>query len=278
MKSDGERDVIRSGAELRLPAEKFRTLALHTLVGAVIGVLVLHPMSKIVYWFEFKHDLGAVGESLWSFLASRFESAFILEMMPMSLIFSAMGGCVGLAFGLYHLALVKQQRRVHYLERELAEDIPALIRLGEGEHLEFKSSVRWDFRQDKINKVLELVIAKTLVGFMNHQGGNLLIGVADDGEVLGLENDYKTLKSKDRDGFALCITDIVINRIGADMCVFVHCVFDDIGGNDVCRVIVESVLEPVYLRDGSHSKYFLRAGNGMRELDAREAIAHAARH
>lgn len=247
------------------------------MVGALIGILLLHPVSKIVYWFEFGHELGVEGESLWSFLLSRFESTFVLEMVPMSLIFALIGGSIGLAFAIYHLALVRQQRTVHYLEKELAEDLPALIKGGEGEHLEFKSSVRWDFRQGKINKALEAVIAKTLVGFMNHRGGSLLIGVADDGEVVGLEHDYKTLKSKDRDGFELCITDIVTSRIGADMCSFIHCVFYEIEGKDVCRVIVESVIGPVYLKDGNTSRYFLRTGNGTRELDAREAMAHVTR-
>ncbi len=240
-------------------------------------MLLLHPVTKIVYWFEFGHELGVEGESLWSFLLSRFESTFVLEMVPMSLIFALIGGSIGLAFAIYHLALVRQQRTVHYLEKELAEDLPALIKGGEGEHLEFKSSVRWDFRQGKINKALETVIAKTLVGFMNHRGGSLLIGVADDGEVVGLEHDYKTLKNKGRDGFELCITDIVTSRIGADTCSFIHCVFYEIGGRDVCRIIVESVVEPVYLMDGNTSKYFLRTGNGTRELDAREAMAHVTR-
>jgi len=240
-------------------------------------MLLLHPVTKIVYWFEFGHELGVEDESLWNFLLSRFESTFVLEMVPMSLIFALIGGSIGLAFAIYHLALVRQQRTVHYLEKELAEDLPALIKGGEGEHLEFKSSVRWDFRQEKINKALETVIAKTLVGFMNHRGGSLLIGVADDGEVVGLEHDYKTLKNKGRDGFELCITDIVTSRIGADTCSFIHCVFYEIEGRDVCRIIVESAVEPVYLMDGNTSKYFLRTGNGTRELDAREAMAHVTR-
>ena len=252
-------------------------IVLHTLVGALIGVLLLHPVTKIVYWFEFQRELSIEGESLWTFLLHRFESAFVLEMVPMSLIFVFIGGSIGLAFAIYHLALVRQQQTVCYLEKKLAEDLPALIKGGEGEHLEFKSSVRWDFRKEKINKALEIIIAKTLVGFMNHHGGSLLVGVTDKGEIVGLESDYKTLKSKDKDGFELCITDIVTNRIGASMCSFVHCVFDKVEGKDVCRIIVESVVEPVYLKDGNTSRYFLRTGNGTRELDVRETMAHVSR-
>lgn len=262
---------------MKVLSNKTRGIILHTLVGAFIGIVVLHPVTKIVYWFEFRHDLDAGGESLWRFLLSRLDSTFVLEMVPMSLIFALIGGAIGLAFALYHLALLRQQQAVHFLEKELAEDLPFLIKGGEGEHLEFKASVRWDFRQQKPNRALEAVIAKTLVGFMNHRGGSLLIGVADDGEVVGIEHDYQTLKHKDRDGFERCITDIVTTRMGVEQCALIHCVFYEVEGKDICRVIIEPSPTPVYLQDGKVSKYFLRTGNGTRELDAREAMAHVMR-
>ncbi len=262
---------------MKLFSKKLRVILLHTMVGAVIGILVLHPVTKVVYWFEFRHDLGLADEGLWRFLINRLELAFLLEMVPMSLVFALIGGGIGLAFAIYHLALVSQQRMVHSLEKELAEDLPSLIKNGESEHLEFKASIRWDFHQEKPNRALETVIAKTIAGFMNHQGGSLLIGVTDDGKVVGLAYDYKTLKHKGRDGFERCVTDIVTIRLGADLCSFIHCVFYEIEGKDVCRVIVESSPVPVYFQEGKISKYFLRTGNGTRELDAREVMAYVTR-
>lgn len=247
---------------------------MHTLLGAIIGILVLHPITKVVYWFEFRHELEVAEENLLEFLLSRLQSAFILEMMPMSLVFAIIGGSVGLAFGIYHLISVRQQRTVQYLEHQLAEDLPSLIGNGEGEHQEFKASIRWDLRQKKINRELEFVIAKTIVGFMNHNGGSLIIGVTDDGEISGLEVDYQTLKNKNRDGFERCLMDIVSARIGVEICSNIHCVFYQIKAKDVCRVIIEPSETPVYLKDGKISRYFLRAGCSTRELDAREAAKH----
>ncbi len=215
--------------------------------------------------------------NLWEFLLSRLESTFTIEMLPMSAIFAFIGGGIGFWFALYHLAIVDQHRTVRSLEKELADDLPSLIESGESEHREFKASVRWDFQQEKPNRALEVVIAKTIAGFMNHKGGSLLIGVTDDGEITGLEYDYQTLKHKNRDGFERCITDIVKTRLGGDLCALVHCVFYTISGKDVCRVVLESSSEPVYVVDGKASRYFLRAGNGTRELDVREAFAHVSR-
>ena len=60
-------------------------------------------------------------------------------------------------------------------------EISELIRQGEGLHLDFK------FRIDDQKK-----IAKTLVAFANSEGGRLLVGVKDNGKIVGVnpEEEY----------------------------------------------------------------------------------------
>ena len=253
---------------------KYRTVSLHVLIGAVMGIVFLHPLTKAVYWFEFRDSMVTDGDSLWLFLWHRYETAFSFEMWPMSLAFALIGGGIGLAFAYYHLRLLRQHQTILSLEHELSEDLPSLIRSGESERLEFKSSVRWDFHQERINKALVSVIAKSIAGFMNHQGGSLLVGVNDAGNIVGLLDDYKTFKHKNRDGFELFINDLVETRLGVAMCTLVHCSFHEVNGKDVCRVFVEPSSVPVYVQDGKVARYYLRTGNGTRELDAREAHAH----
>jgi len=260
------------------PMSSPRTLFLHGLIGAAIGIVVLHPLTKAVYWFEFRDHLNADADSLWLFLLHRFETAFSFEMMPMTLIFALIGGGIGLAFACYHLALLRQHQTILHLKNELSEDLPSLIRSGESERLEFKSSVRWDFRQQRANKALEAVIAKSIAGFMNHNGGSLLVGVSDAGDIIGLQDDYKTFKHKNRDGFELFMNDLVETRLGGAYCALVHCSFHVVDGKEICRVFVESSSVPVYVHDGKVAHYFLRTGNGTRELDAREAHAHMLQH
>ena len=62
-----------------------------------------------------------------------------------------------------------------------------LIAEGESDELEFKATLRWDLEEGITAKRLEDVAMKAVAAFANSQGGTLLIGVADDGEVLGLE-------------------------------------------------------------------------------------------
>jgi len=56
--------------------------------------------------------------------------------------------------------------------------LKASILQGEGEQLDFKN---------KISNAGK--IAKTLVAFANNKGGKLLIGVADDGQIIGVKNE-----------------------------------------------------------------------------------------
>jgi len=252
----------------------FRTFALHGLVGAIIGIVMLHPLTKAVYWFEFRDQLVMDGDSLWLYLLQSYKVAFSLAMVPMTLFFALIGSAIGIAFAYYHLRLLRQHQTIENLEHELTLDLPDLIRSGESERLEFKSSVRWDFRLERVNKALESVIVKSIAGFMNHHGGSLLVGVSDSGEVRGLGYDYKTLKLKNRDGFELFINDLVKVRIGGEYCSLVHCSFHMINDQEICRIFVDSSDPPAYVQDGQVSRYFLRTGNGTRELDAREAHAH----
>jgi hypothetical protein len=259
---------------MRPPRKTVQVIAVHIILGAVLGVLVLHPATMAIYWFEFHPEDMTTTGGFWQFLAYRIKSSFTMKMLPMSGVFALIGGGLGCVFGMYYLTIIRKNRSLNLLEEELGRDFLTLIESGEGERIEFKASLRWDFRQGRVNKAMEGAIAKTICGFLNHRGGNLFIGVNDSGEVTGLENDYKTLKRKNRDGFGQFIVNLVKERLGGDVCSLVHVVFIRVKDTDVCRVIIERSQHPVYYIEGGISRYFLRAGNTIRELDVREALKH----
>ena len=154
-------------------------------------------------------------------------------------------------------------------------EIINLITQGESAQLEFKSSARWDIRENKQNKVMEEVILKTVAGFLNsYQGGTLLIGVDDDGNVLGLNHDYQTFKKKNRDGYELFLTnDLLLKELGKDLAPYIHITFHQIEGKDVCRIILDPSPRPAYikLKDSKSGQtkecFFIRTGNLTSKLD-----------
>ncbi len=260
---------------MRLAAVKNRWLSGHVILGAVLGVVILHPASSVVYWwFETRDETVAQVGTLRHFVAQRFVQAFTPAMLPMTAVFAVIGASLGLAFALSYRGNAAGQGRTTFAQRELARPLASMIEAGEGEQAEFKASARWDFKQEKMNKELEDAVVRTIAGFLNHRGGTLLVGIGDAGKVTGLEHDYRTLRRPDRDGFQQFVMTLVKIRLGGDVCPLLHIAFEQSNGKDVGRVVAEPSPRPVYCNDESVARFYLRAGNGTRELDVREALAH----
>jgi len=144
---------------------------------------------------------------------------------------------------------------------------------GENESLEFKSSLRWDKRDNKVNKALEKVVLKTAAGFLNSaKGGTLLIGVDDDGKPVGIQSDCESLKKKDRDGFELHLRQLIASSLGESVAPFVMVTFHEIDGHDICQVTIEASDHAVYVQEGGTATFFLRTGNATNALPINEAV------
>jgi len=157
-------------------------------------------------------------------------------------------------------------------------DISSLISAGESASLEYKMSLRWDYREESVNKHLEKVIAKTISGFLNNDGGILLIGVADDGSICGLNKDYSTLSKPDKDGFQQKIIEVVSNMLGAEYSQYIHISFEVVDSKDICRIEIESSPSPVFLKHQGKAEFFIRAGNTTRPLDIEATQDYIGRH
>ncbi|MFT5789567.1 MAG: hypothetical protein ACI8SJ_001683 [Shewanella sp.] len=92
-------------------------------------------------------------------------------------------------------------------------EILHLIRLPESKKLEFKSSLRHDVRKNDKNKNLIKECTKTIAAFLNTEGGILLVGVDDAGNVLGLKQDLLYCKNSD-DEFLCVFKEAIKNHLG----------------------------------------------------------------
>ena len=159
---------------------------------------------------------------------------------------------------------------------EAAITLEELIAEGEDDELEFKSSLRWDFKELATNKKLEEVVVKTVAAFANSQGGTLLIGVSDSGEILGLEGDYLSLGGANRDKFEMHLRNLLSSAFGA---AFVSSklkvLFPAIGEVEICQVDVQPSAKPLVLtvkdKNGvGQEKFYVRSGNSSQELSLAE--------
>lgn len=155
-----------------------------------------------------------------------------------------------------------------------------MIAEGEGDELEFKSSLRWDFKEQSPNKKLEEVILKTIAAFANGQGGTLLIGVDDDGKILGLEGDYHALGGANRDKFELHLRNILNGNLGmAFVTSKIKVAFPLIGESEICQVDIQPSTKPLVIsvkdKNGQpQEKFYVRSGNSSQELSLNEMQAY----
>lgn len=155
----------------------------------------------------------------------------------------------------------------------------SLISQGESENVEFKSSLRWDYKSNSKNKGLESVIAKTVAGFMNAGGGTLLIGVGPGKKVLGLQNDYTTFTTDpNRDGFEQRVVHVISRFLGKEHGILVHISFVDVEGNDVCWVRVDASPKPVYLEENGEYRFYVRTGNTTQPMNVKESGEYISMH
>jgi type I restriction enzyme R subunit len=146
---------------------------------------------------------------------------------------------------------LKQHRRV--------ED---LLKQHESKTLEFKSTLRWDLKNDQQDdKFVTHAALKTIAAFLNTDGGDLILGIADDGTVVGVERDR--LESDDK--FMRHLVQMVRNGLGDRAGTCVDPQVQVVQGRAVCLVICQRSPEPVYLKwkgieSAPSGDFFVRSG------------------
>lgn len=157
-------------------------------------------------------------------------------------------------------------------------DVSSLIQGGETNNVEFKSSLRWDTKENRTNKELEYEIAKTIAAFLNSSGGNLFIGINDEKEALGLDNDFKTLNKKNLDGFELQLKNVIHSYLGKDIHDLLGISFPKHSDKTICKINVKVSKEPVFIKKNDQNVFIIRAGNSTLHLDIKEAVDYIKRH
>ncbi|MCY7407387.1 MAG: ATP-binding protein, partial [Alkalinema sp. CAN_BIN05] len=152
-------------------------------------------------------------------------------------------------------------------------EILALLQQGESNTIEFKSTARWNLVENKKDRIMEETILKTVAAFLNTQGGTLLIGVADDSTIVGLEPDYQTFQKKNTDGFELWLMgDLLLKEFGKPIAPNLTVTFHTVDHKDICRITIVPAPEPIYveIRDKSgqlQETLFTRTGNSTNKLE-----------
>ncbi len=264
---------MRSSETILLKLKGNKPVFIHLLIGVVSGYFLLHHISMVIYWFEFNDTPVLLSKFLEIFLY-RLSYAFNFEMFPMAAAFAVIGGLLGLGPGLFIRSIKIKRNKIRGSEKLLQKSIPSLIKEGENQFVEFKPTLRYDYRQVKTAKNLEDYVVRSIAGLLNAEGGILIIGVDDEGKVLGLHNDYWSLKKRNKEGFHQRIITLVSSKLGKDLGANIHATFHLLGTNEICSLFIEPANRPVYITEGHDTEFYLRTGNVTNSLSTSETVEY----
>lgn len=161
--------------------------------------------------------------------------------------------------------------------------IEDLISAGESQNVEFKSTARLNLHTSERDPKLEHVIVKTVCGFLNAEGGSLLIGVNDDGVPLGLDGDLATLGTKaDIDGYELFLRQLLDANLSVSTAGTVRIRFPSAYGTRICHVSVAASGREVFAKPhkggNGAEEFWVRVGNATKQLHGDELMAYRDDH
>jgi hypothetical protein len=162
--------------------------------------------------------------------------------------------------------------------------IDYLLESGESQTVEFKSTARWNLHTSQPDRKLEHVIVKTVCGFLNAEGGSLLIGVDDDGQPLGLDDDFSTFGGRGNpDGYELFLRQLLDANLSVSTAATVRIRFPSVSGTSICLVSVAASGKPVFAKPpkgggAEGSEFWVRIGNATKQLHGDDMVDYQSDH
>lgn len=149
------------------------------------------------------------------------------------------------------------------------DEIKDEIKKGENETNEFKSTLRINLHTNEIDKKIEHSSLKTITAFLNSKGGNLILGVSNDGEILGIEKD----NFPNIDKFTLHLTNIIKEKIGKKYIPLIEIENYKINKKEIVVVRCKKSKTPVFLKPNKdEEEFYVRVGPSTSRINGSELI------
>ena len=147
------------------------------------------------------------------------------------------------------------------------DEILSLIRKGEGKYIEFKQTFSKNIRTNQKDREIEKSSLKNIVGFLNAEGGTLLIGVSDEGIVTGIENDF--FKSNDK--YLLHFKNLIKSKIGSSFYPLIDFDIFSVLGKKVLKVDCKASTEPCFYEE---TEFYVRTNPATDRLEGRKQMEY----
>ena len=154
-----------------------------------------------------------------------------------------------------------------------SEELLAEIESGESMKREFKSSLRYHIHKKQHDEVITHACLKTIAAFLNSDGGVLLIGVEDSGEICGIEHDG----FPNDDKFLLHLYNYIQEWLGNQHASKIKTDMMTLKGKRICRVECQPCSgEWAYLKRKGEEEFLVRVGPSSKPLLPSEILPYTA--
>jgi hypothetical protein len=142
------------------------------------------------------------------------------------------------------------------------EIMKELISKGENRKLEFKSTLRTNLHTKEFDKKIEHSVLKTVSAYLNSDGGTLLVGVSDDGTILGLNSD----KFENHDKLNLHLTNMIKHHIGNEYLPFIRHELVKLNEEHILKIDCKKSKKPIFMKVKDDEEFYIRNGPSTAKL------------
>lgn len=154
------------------------------------------------------------------------------------------------------------------------DKVYGLIREGETKHIEFKETLSLDVKKQTKEKYIETSALKTVVAFLNTEGGVLLIGISDDGKPAGLNHEIEKFY-KNLDKFMLQWKNLLKERIGEEYYPFIEYKIVNVQQKLILWVECKASPSPCYL---DQIEFYVRTNPATDKLEGPKLVEYVKNH
>ena len=160
---------------------------------------------------------------------------------------------------------------------KIEEPIITTINAWESRTVEFKSSYRWDYYQNKVNDWLKFQVMKTIAAFLNSDWWKLFVWVKDDWEILWEENDINSYQDKSLDSLLKDIDNMIRDNFG-NFKALIDVKKEDIDWKNILVFTVNKAHQPAYFVHNWEKKFYVRNAASSTQLEVEEAHNYINEH
>jgi hypothetical protein len=155
------------------------------------------------------------------------------------------------------------------------DEVHRTIRQGETKTIEFKESLSLDIKKQTKEKYIEVAALKTIVAFLNTHGGTLLVGVADDGTIKGIDKEIEKFYKGNIDKYLLHIKNIIKTRIGEGYYPYIEYKIININRKKVLVVMCKASKSPCFL---DNAEFYVRTNPATDKLEGPKIVEYVKNH